>query len=75
MVYLSWGEQRPITRSAGHSAVKRRRSMDPLARSTCSLNSGPVITAAPALLAPLSALPGSGLLLLNPACACFTLPV
>ena len=73
MVYLSWGEQRPMTRSAGHSAVKRRRSIDPSARSTRSLNSGPVITAAPALLAPLPALPDSELPLLNSACTCSTL--
>ena len=75
MVYLSWGEQRPITRSAGHSAVKRRRSIDPSARSTRSLNSGPVITAPPALLAPFPSLPGSELPLPNPACACSTLSV
>ena len=73
MVYLSWGEQRPITRSSGHSAVNCRRSMDLSARSTRSLNSGPVITAAPALLAPFPAVPDSELPLLDPACTCFTL--
>ncbi len=45
MVYLSWGEQRPITRSDGHSAPKLSRSIDPSARSTRSRNSGPDITA------------------------------
>ena len=69
MVYLSWGEQRPITRSAGHSAVKHCRSMEPSARSTRSLNSGPDITAAPALLASASPSPGLRLPLPDPACA------
>ncbi len=54
MVYLSWGEQRPITLREGHSAPKLSLSIDPSALSTRSLNSGPDITAS---LAPDALLP------------------
>lgn len=45
MVYLSWGEQRPMTRRAGHNASNSCLFMVPSARSTRCLNSGPVKTA------------------------------
>ena len=54
MVYLSWGEQRPITLSDGHNALKLSLSMDPSALTTRSLNSGPDNTAPLPLGAPLT---------------------
>lgn len=53
IVYLSWGEQRPMTLREGHSAPKLCLSMDPSGFSTRSLNSGPDSTAWLVLGAPL----------------------
>lgn len=61
MVYLSWGEHRPITLKDGHSALKLPLSMDPSGLSTRSRNSGPDNTASLVLGAPLS-------LLFDPVC-------